>query len=130
MSNCMRTWSLRILRQSLRLALSALDLLAVAASAAFKSRAALQVENLALRHQLGVLHRSTADASSASHDSSPGVAVRSSRASGSPPACADGSTTAACPAARPSVATAAETAPPTAAARVQLLLFLGGVVGA
>ena len=54
----MRTWSLRILRQSLRLALSALDLLAVAASAAFKSRAALQVENLALRHQLGVLHRS------------------------------------------------------------------------
>ena len=54
----MRTWSLRILRQSLRLALSALDLLAVAASAAFKSRAALQVENLALRQQLGVLHRS------------------------------------------------------------------------
>ena len=49
---------MRILRQSLRLALSALDLLAVAASAAFKSRAALQVENLALRHQLGVLHRS------------------------------------------------------------------------
>jgi len=58
MLNCMRTWSLRILRESLRLALSALDLLAVAASAAFKSRAALQVENLALRHQLGVLHRS------------------------------------------------------------------------
>ena len=54
----MRTWSLRILRQSLRLALSALDLLATAASAAFKSRAALQVESLALRHQLGVLHRS------------------------------------------------------------------------
>src|SRR5271169_5340528 len=40
------------------LVLSALDLLAVAAAAAFKSRAALQVENLALRHQLGVLHRS------------------------------------------------------------------------
>ena len=54
----MRAWSLRILSQSLRLALSALDLLAVAASAALKSRAALQVENLALRHQLGVLHRS------------------------------------------------------------------------
>jgi hypothetical protein len=32
--------------------------LAAAASAAFKSRAALQLENLALRHQLGVLHRS------------------------------------------------------------------------
>jgi hypothetical protein len=43
MLNCMRTWSLRILRQSLRLALSALDLVAVAASAAFKSRAALQI---------------------------------------------------------------------------------------
>jgi len=58
MSNCMRTWSLRVLRQSLRLALSALDLLAAAVSAAFKSRAALQMENLALRHQLGVLRRS------------------------------------------------------------------------
>ena len=33
-------------------------MLAAAASAAFKSRAALQLENLALRHQLGVLHRS------------------------------------------------------------------------
>ena len=54
----MRTWSLRVLRQSLRLALSALDLLAAAVSAAFKSRAALQMENLALRHQLGVLRRS------------------------------------------------------------------------
>jgi transposase InsO family protein len=32
--------------------------LAAAASATFKSRAALQIENLALRHQLGVLHRS------------------------------------------------------------------------
>jgi putative transposase len=33
-------------------------MLAAAASATFKSRAALHVENLALRHQLGVLHRS------------------------------------------------------------------------
>jgi transposase InsO family protein len=32
--------------------------LAAAASATFKSRAALQLENIALRHQLGVLHRS------------------------------------------------------------------------
>jgi hypothetical protein len=31
---------------------------AAATSAAFKSRAALQLENLALRHQLGVLRRS------------------------------------------------------------------------
>jgi len=53
----MRTWSLPALRQSLHLALSALDLLAAAASAAFKSRAALHLENLALRHQLGVLQR-------------------------------------------------------------------------
>jgi hypothetical protein len=49
---------LRILRQSVRLALSALRVLAAAASAAFKSRAALHLENLALRHQLGVLDRS------------------------------------------------------------------------
>src|SRR5579859_6958961 len=54
----MRTWSLRTLHQFLNLALSALHVLVAAASAAFKSRAALQLENLALRHQLGVLHRS------------------------------------------------------------------------
>src|ERR1700730_5802532 len=54
----MRTWSLRVLHQFLRLALSALHVLAAAASAAFKSRARLHLENLALRHQLGVLRRS------------------------------------------------------------------------
>src|SRR5271167_2634917 len=54
----MRTWSLRFLRQFLHLALSALHVLATAASAALKSRATLQLENLALRHQLGVLRRS------------------------------------------------------------------------
>src|SRR5580765_3751490 len=54
----MRTWSLRLLRQLFRLTLSALHVLAAAASAAFKSRASLQLENLALRHQLGVLRRS------------------------------------------------------------------------
>src|SRR5882757_4223034 len=54
----MRTWSLRFLRQFLDLALSALRVLAAAASVAFKSQAALHLENLALRHQLGVLRRS------------------------------------------------------------------------
>src|SRR4026207_1033541 len=54
----MRTWSLDVLRQFLRLALSALHVLAAAAAAAFKSRATLHLENLALRHQLGVLRRS------------------------------------------------------------------------
>src|SRR5260370_1003368 len=54
----MRTWSLRLLRQLFRLALSALHRLASAASAAFKSRATLHLENLALRHQLAVLRRS------------------------------------------------------------------------
>ena len=39
-------------------ALNTLHGLAAAVSANFKSRAALQLENLALRHQLGVLHRS------------------------------------------------------------------------
>jgi hypothetical protein len=54
----MRTWSLRILRQVSHLPLSLLHLLAAASAASFKSRTALQVENLALRHQLAVLRRS------------------------------------------------------------------------
>src|SRR5258708_7875994 len=54
----MRTWGLRLLYKVFRLALSALHILAAAASAVFKSRAALHLENLALRHQLGVLRRS------------------------------------------------------------------------
>src|SRR5260370_14251417 len=54
----MRTWSLRLLRQLFRLALSALHMLATAASPAFKSRATLHLENLALRHQVSVLRRS------------------------------------------------------------------------
>src|SRR4030095_5479514 len=54
----MRTWSLSLLRQFLHLALSALHLSAAAVSSALKSRATLQLENLALRHQLGVLRRS------------------------------------------------------------------------
>src|SRR5258705_6000604 len=54
----MRTWSLRVLCQFLRLTLRALHVLAAAASAAFKSRATLQLENMALRHQLGILRRS------------------------------------------------------------------------
>ena len=54
----MRTWSLRILRQVFRLALSALHWLTVAMVTTFKSRTALQMENLALRHQLAVLRRS------------------------------------------------------------------------
>ena len=54
----MRTWSLLLLGQFLHLAVSALHVLAAAASAALKFRATLQLENLALRHQLGVLRRS------------------------------------------------------------------------
>jgi putative transposase len=49
---------LRVLHQFFRLALSALHVVAASASAAFKSRSSLQLENLALRHQLGVLRRS------------------------------------------------------------------------
>jgi putative transposase len=40
------------------MALSVLHVLAAAASSALKSRATLQLENLALRHQLAVLRRS------------------------------------------------------------------------
>ena len=54
----MGTWSFRVLLPSLRSALSALQVLAAATSAIFKSRAALHLENLALRHQLTVLQRS------------------------------------------------------------------------
>jgi len=54
----MRTWSLSAILQFLRLAVGALHLLATVASATVQSRAALQLENLALRHQLGVLRRS------------------------------------------------------------------------
>ena len=54
----MRTWSLRAFRNFLHVALSALHVLAAAASSAFKSRATLHLENLALRHQLGVMCRS------------------------------------------------------------------------
>ena len=54
----MRTWNLRVLHQFFDLALSACYILLAAASAAVKSRAALQLENLALRHQLGILRRS------------------------------------------------------------------------
>jgi putative transposase len=54
----MRTWGLRGLHQFLHPALSLLHLLAAAVSVAFNSRATLQLENLALRHQLGVLRRS------------------------------------------------------------------------
>jgi len=48
---------LRILYQFLRSTLNTLQVLAAAVSAFFKSRAALHLENLALRHQLGVLQR-------------------------------------------------------------------------
>jgi len=49
---------LHLLRRFLDLAFSALQVLAAAVSVALKSRAVLQLENLALRHQLGVLRRS------------------------------------------------------------------------
>ncbi|MBI4890849.1 MAG: hypothetical protein HY821_09520 [Acidobacteria bacterium] len=53
----MRKLSFRVLLQSRRLVLDALQVLAAAASAAFRARAVLCLENLALRHQLGVLQR-------------------------------------------------------------------------
>lgn len=54
----MRTWRLGFIRYFLDLALSTLRVMGVTASGTIKSRAALQLENLALRHQLGVLGRS------------------------------------------------------------------------
>ena len=49
---------MRVLHQFFRLAFSALHMLATAGSVTFKSRASLQLENVALRHQLSVLRRS------------------------------------------------------------------------
>ncbi|MCI0362839.1 MAG: hypothetical protein L0219_03095, partial [Phycisphaerales bacterium] len=54
----MRTCSLRIICQFFQPALNALRVLLAAASATFRSWAALHLENLALRHQIGVLQRS------------------------------------------------------------------------
>jgi len=49
---------LRLLHKFLLLVLNTVDVLVAGAFATFKSRTALQMENLALRHQLGVLRRS------------------------------------------------------------------------
>lgn len=57
-SNYMRIWSLFAFRRWLCSPFSAVSLLAVVAVAAFKSPTALQLENVALRHQLCVLYRS------------------------------------------------------------------------
>ena len=54
----MRIWSLFACCRCLRFALETVRLVAGVALTGFKSRAALQMENLALHHQLGVLHRS------------------------------------------------------------------------
>src|SRR5262245_43572862 len=54
----MRTWSLHTICQVFGLALSVLHGLSVAAVTTFKSRTAIEMENLALRHQLAVLRRS------------------------------------------------------------------------
>src|SRR5712692_2938317 len=58
MLNDLRRWGLRILHHLRTLALAMLTTSVAALSSGFKTRAALQLENLALRHQLGVLHRS------------------------------------------------------------------------
>src|SRR3989442_5224463 len=58
MPNDLRRWGLRILHHLRAPTLGMLNMLVVALSSVFKTRAALQLENLALRHQLGVLHRS------------------------------------------------------------------------
>ena len=51
-------WSLRLIRYFLRLALIVLRVPGVSAFATFESRAALDLDNLALRHEIGVLERS------------------------------------------------------------------------
>jgi hypothetical protein len=53
----MRTWSLHIVGKISRLALCLLHLLATTTVGTFKARTALELETLALRHQLAVLQR-------------------------------------------------------------------------
>src|SRR5215467_12852613 len=74
----MRTWSLGILRQVFSVVLTALHFLTVAMATTFKSRTALQVENIALRHQLAVLRRSVKRPKLTSADRLPvGLVMRS-----------------------------------------------------
>jgi len=54
----MTPWGLHVSLQILRSVVSAFSEWVSALSAIFKSRATLQVANLALRHQLGLLQRS------------------------------------------------------------------------
>jgi hypothetical protein len=56
--NDMRAWGMRILHHFLVPMLDVLATLAATLSSVFKTRTGLQLENLALRHQLGVLRRS------------------------------------------------------------------------
>jgi hypothetical protein len=56
--NCLRRWELHLLHQLLRATLSTPPLLVTALSSVFKSRTRLQLEILALRHQIGLLQRS------------------------------------------------------------------------
>ncbi len=54
----MRTWALHTFFHIVNLAISSLHVLVAATLATFRSQAAIRLENLALRHQLGVLRRS------------------------------------------------------------------------
>ena len=58
MPKCLRRRELRILRQFLHSMFRVLPVRAAALSSLLKSRASRQLENLALRHQIGVLQRS------------------------------------------------------------------------
>jgi hypothetical protein len=56
--NNLRTWGLRIFHKLRLSTFGVLPVLVGALSSLFRARAALQLENLALRHQIGVLQRS------------------------------------------------------------------------
>ena len=54
----LRLWVLHLIRKSLDLMFGWLPIVVASVRALLKTRAALQLENIALRHQLGVLQRS------------------------------------------------------------------------
>jgi hypothetical protein len=56
--NNLRTWGLRIFHNLRLSTFGVLPVLVGALSSLFRTRASLQLENLALRHQIGVLQRS------------------------------------------------------------------------
>jgi hypothetical protein len=67
MSKRLRWWGLHIFGKFLHSAAEWIAMMQTVISSAVKSRAALQLENIALRHQIGVLRRSAKKRPTSNH---------------------------------------------------------------